>query len=237
MNRVPPMIELHELDREQIYRFLGYQPQCQTITPQIQQLTDQCIREALQAAQPRAAFSPILPLQRLGNQLCAAGVPLLGQEIRLHLKHCTHAVFLAVTLGTQMDRQIRTAQVTDMARAVLLDAAANTAVEAAAQQAEDTFRDQLHLSEHRYLTGRYSPGYGDFPLAFQRDLLRLTDASRRIGLSVTPSHLLTPRKSITAVLGIADLPVTGHLAGCSHCVLRETCLYRKKGITCAVFDP
>ena len=56
---------------------------------------------------------------------------------------------------------------------------------------------------------------------------------RRAGLCVTDSDLMTPRKSITAVLGVSDHPVKGHLAGCGHCVLRTRCEYRKRGITCA----
>ena len=44
---------------------------------------------------------------------------------------------------------------------------------------------------------------------------------------------MTPRKSITAILGVSDHPVRGHLAGCGHCVLRTRCEYRKRGITCA----
>ena len=38
---------------------------------------------------------------------------------------------------------------------------------------------------------------------------------------------------LTALLGVSDHPVRGHLAGCGHCVLRTRCEYRKRGITCA----
>ena len=52
-------------------------------------------------------------------------------------------------------------------------------------------------------------------------------------LCVTENNLMTPRKSITAILGVSDHPVRGYLAGCGHCVLRTRCEYRKRGITCA----
>ena len=54
-----------------------------------------------------------------------------------------------------------------------------------------------------------------------------------IGLCLTPDCLLTPRKSVTAILGTADHPVTGTKAGCATCALRTKCAYRKKGTTCA----
>lgn len=40
------------------------------------------------------------------------------------------------------------------------------------------------------------------------------DTVRGLGMAVTPENLLTPRKSVTAILGVADHPVTGARAGC-----------------------
>jgi hypothetical protein len=50
---------------------------------------------------------------------------------------------------------------------------------------------------------------------------------------VTENDLMTPRKSVTALLGLSDHPVKGRLAGCGHCVLNTRCEYRKRGKTCA----
>lgn len=68
----------------------------------------------------------------------------------------------------------------------------------------------------RYLTGRYSPGYGDWPITVQPLVAAALDTARRAGLCVTDSNLMTPRKSVTALLGVSDHPVRGHLAGCGH---------------------
>ena len=59
------------------------------------------------------------------------------------------------------------------------------------------------------------------------------DTVRKAGLCVTDTNLMTPRKSVTALLGVSDHPVKGQLAGCGHCVLRTRCEYRKRGKTCA----
>ena len=83
-----------------------------------------------------------------------------------------------------------------------------------------------------FVTGRFSPGYGDLPIDLQRDLLALCDAPRRIGLSATPSNLLTPGKSVTALLGISAHPVSGRARGCGTCRLSADCPYRKRGTHC-----
>ena len=48
---------------------------------------------------------------------------------------------------------------------------------------------------------RFSPGYGDWDIHAQPELLRLTQAES-IGISLTESLMLRPRKSVTAVIGL-----------------------------------
>ena len=156
---------------------------------------------------------------------------LRGEDSTRHLEGCGACVLLACTLGAAADAVQRAANTADMAYAVALDALASVLAEQVADAAERTLREEA-TRDGLFLTGRFSPGYGDYPIELQNELLRLMDAPRKIGLCATPTHLLTPRKSITAVLGLADRPVTGRRAGCAHCALRGRCAYRKEGKTC-----
>ena len=124
-------------------------------------------------------------------------------------------------------------------RAVWLEAdvdalaeAGSALAEQAAEAAEAELR-QWAAKEGKYLTGRFSPGYGDWDIAVQPLVANALDTVRRAGLCVTDTNLMTPRKSVTAILGVSDHPVKGKLAGCGHCVLRTRCEYRKRGKTCA----
>lgn len=161
----------------------------------------------------------------------AAALPLEGRDIRIHLTGCSDCVLLAVTLGRGVDILLRRLSAGGMDLAVAADCAASTLIEQIADEAEAQIRAEL--PDGQYLTGRYSPGYGDLSISLQNPLITAVNAQRAIGLAVTSSGILTPRKSITALLGIADHPVKGHLAGCANCVLRDTCKYRKEGKTCA----
>ena len=49
-------------------------------------------------------------------------------------------------------------------------------------------------------TMRYSPGYGDWDLPVQKAMLELVEG-RSIGLGLTETFILQPRKSVTAVIG------------------------------------
>lgn len=65
---------------------------------------------------------------------------------------------------------------------------------------EDDIRAELAPGES--LVARYSPGYADFPLSAQRELLALLDAPRKVGVSLTDSLLMVPSKSVSAVIGV-----------------------------------
>ncbi len=156
-----------------------------------------------------------------GPLLKTPALLLPGEDIARHLAGCTACVLLAVTLGTAVEQLTRATETSDMALAVLVDGVASALVEYA-DEAQRLLR-QKYGEQAKYLTARYSPGYGDFPIALQGEVLRLLDGPRAIGLTVSAGGLLLPRKSITALLGVAGHPVDGRLAGCEHCALREKC--------------
>ena len=83
------------------------------------------------------------------------------------------------------------------------------------------------------MTGRLWPGGGEWVIAVQPLGANALETVGRAGLCVTDTNLMTPRKSVTAILGVSGHPVKGKLAGCGHCVLRTRCEYRKRGKTCA----
>ena len=158
-------------------------------------------------------------------------LPLSGNDIRRHLDGCDRMAVLCATLGAAVDREIRRTGHRSMLDALALDAAAGDAIEKVCDTAEDEIRMQFGQDGY-FVTGRFSPGYGDLPIDLQRDLLALCDAPRRIGLSATPSNLLTPGKSVTALLGISAHPVSGRARGCGTCRLSSDCPYRKRGTHC-----
>ena len=178
----------------------------------------------------RAAVTP----RGLWRPLPMAALPLAnaGKDLARHLDGCGGLVLMAATLGSGADAALRRLCVQDIALGAVADAVASVLLE----QVCDAFEAEIRAAvaaQGLYLTGRYSPGYGDCPLALQNDLCLALDTVRGIGLCLTPDCLLTPRKSVTAILGTADHPVTGARAGCARCALREKCAYRKRGTTCA----
>ena len=55
----------------------------------------------------------------------------------------------------------------------------------------------------RGMRRRFSPGYGDLPLEMQREVCAVLNMPKEIGVSLTDTLLMTPSKSVTAIVGVA----------------------------------
>lgn len=152
-----------------------------------------------------------------------------GFSIKKHLEGCDRVAVMGLTLGLGIDNLLRKTQIKDMAMTVILDCGASVLVEQLCDEFEGTIREEIG---EKYMTFRFSPGYGDYPITEQGRIIRYLDASRKIGLNVTSNSLMIPRKSVTALIGIADHPVKGRLATCGECVLKDKCTLRKEGKFC-----
>ena len=51
-------------------------------------------------------------------------------------------------------------------------------------------------------TKRFSPGYGDLALAHQKEVLKLLNAEKNVGITLTDTCLMVPTKSVSAIVGI-----------------------------------
>ena len=82
------------------------------------------------------------------------------------------------------------------------------------------------VKENLYLRPRFSPGYGDFSIEHQTMIVRMIEASKKIGLTVTDSLMLSPSKSVTAVIGISETKRICTVKGCEACA-KTDCEYRR----------
>ena len=156
-SRTLPVEKPEQIDLAQAARYFGARGEADTAT---MALLQRCAVPLLAAATPRAVW-----LRAEVKALAEAGI-LRGSDVMRHLEGCGQAILLAVTLGPGVDAQIRRAGVGDIAAGVASDALGSALAEQTADAAEAELR-QLAAAEGTYLTGRFSPGYGDWDIAVQ----------------------------------------------------------------------
>ena len=153
----------------------------------------------------------------------------LGNSIREHLACCDSVVVMCVTVSSRADELIRLKEREDIALGFMTDCLASAAVEAVCSEVETELANKFST---KFFTWRFSPGYGDFPLETQPHIIELLNAGKCAGVTCTPSSMLIPSKSVTAVIGLSDLPIDKGRRGCVVCNLSKTCDFRKRGVRC-----
>ena len=127
-------------------------------------------------------------------------LPVESQALARPLAGCPSAYLVCGTIGAEFDALQRRVAVTSGADALIVQAIGTAAIEAWMDAVEDEIRQELAPGEE--LVSRFSPGYEDLPLAFQRTLLTILDTSRKIGVSLSDALLMVPSKSVSAIVGV-----------------------------------
>lgn len=127
-----------------------------------------------------------------------------GKSIIKHLDGCEKVICMAVTVGSEIEREInKKFERGEYLASVLLDAAATSAVEQAADLMEKNFAAKFSKDGYK-MRWRFSPGYGDWNLTEQEKLFKICGAEQ-IGLKLSSAMMLEPRKSVTAIIGLYSI--------------------------------
>ena len=129
------------------------------------------------------------------------GAYIYSNDIARLTSRSDECIVLAATLGHETDRQITIAQNRNMLDGLALDACASVRIDAYIDQ---FIRSEIApwLHEGEKMTSRFSPGYGDLKMNVTEDIIAILNASKRIGLGVTGSLMMSPVKSVTAIAGL-----------------------------------
>ena len=155
--------------------------------------------ELLAELTPRVCYRE-LPLSvdgstvRLGDAVCRS------EDLARRLRGADSAIVFVATVGTSPDRLIGRYSRLSPSVALAVSALGSERVEALCDELCATVCDGL--GEGVSLLPRFSPGYGDLSLDFQREIFRLLSPERNIGVTLGERLLMSPTKSVSAIIGI-----------------------------------
>lgn len=205
--------------KENAPKYLGHTGQ--QITDEMESLLDECIREVKQVSQPKAV-SRRFELFGALPQIKELGLSLPGDQIREAFLQCSHCLFIGATLGVTLERKVKYYEKSNMTKAAVMDAVGSAYLEAYC----DEYEEGLGYPNRSY---RLCPGYGDIPLSLNREIARVLDVGKTLGVTLTPDHLMIPQKSMLGLIGIGT---PERKKQCGQCVMREDCVFRKRGQRC-----
>lgn len=204
-------------------RYLGYGSHA--VDDHIRSLIDSSFEELERVAGKRIVYRIFDVSIEVDGRLKIGQLYIDSKNLKKNLRECTQAIVLGATLGTGVDMLLRKYALTDMARVIVLQACGAAMLEEYLDQWQQDMTEEM-LKQNLYLRPRFSPGYGDFAIEHQEMIIRMLDASKKIGLTLTDSMMMTPTKSVTAIIGLSSTKRICHIKGCEACD-KTDCEYRR----------
>ncbi len=196
------------LDEREVFRYAG----CRGEDDTARELFDACRAEIAEKLTYRVCF---LPLDvRVADDFCDFGAfGVTSANLARNLDGCAKAVAFAATIGVGIDRLIAKYSVLSPAKALMIDAIGTERIEALCDQFCCDVEKEYRLSAKP----RFSPGYGDLNLSFQNEIFSVLNCRKHIGLSISDSLMMSPSKSVTAIVGLCETECKKPSRKCDTC--------------------
>lgn len=185
------------VDKKEILRYAGARGSDDVLAS----LVDECISLAEDGFTYRVTYA-VYPVTRTDTGVSLGFFTTASRDLAKNLDGCHAVVLFGASVGQTIDRLVMREGVVSPAKALLLDALGTERVEALA----DAFCCNLaeaYEKDGYALRPRFSPGYGDLPLSTQKELFSVLELPKRLGVTLNDSLLMSPKKSVTAFVGIA----------------------------------
>lgn len=219
-------------DIREILRYIG----CREASKEIDDLIKQCISEAMEKLSYKVVFTALKK-----EDICKIPgdcgrddgkiLPFGSESLAKNLQNCEEIIIFAATIGIEIDRLISKYSRLSPAKALCFQAIGTERIESLC----NAFNSEINLNlcaKGLSSRPRFSPGYGDFPLSAQKSIFALLDCPRKIGLSLNESLIMSPSKSVTAIIGISNEAKKrsqneNQPSACSQCS-KTDCNFRKE---------
>ena len=210
---------LPEVDLREMLRYAACRAPDETVTA----LAEKCAEEGEKVLRPALCWREV-PLQVTGDTVDMGFTAFTSQKLARALRGCERAVIFAATVGLELDRLIARYGRLSPTRGLMMQALGAERIEALC----DAFCAYLQEACAPLVPRpRFSPGYGDLPLANQRAFFAALDCHKEIGLYLNESLLMSPTKSVTAIVGLGRGEENCLQRGCQTCQ-KENCSFRKE---------
>lgn len=161
---------------------------------------DECLAEVREMLQYKVCYA-VLPADIDGDVISLPCGQIESKNLAKNLSGCDKAIVFAATIGVGIDRLISKYSRLSPTKALCFQAIGSERVEALCDDFCEKMKSEFEKSGEK-LKPRFSPGYGDLPLETQKMIFPLLDCSKRIGVALGDTLLMSPSKSVTAFVGI-----------------------------------
>lgn len=124
-----------------------------------------------------------------------------SKALSKNLKDCSIAIIFGATIGLYIDRLIQKYGRVSPTKALVFQAIGAERIESLC---DDFYAFIKQEYSDKKLRPRFSAGYGDFDITAQKEIFALLNCQKSIALTLNDSLMMSPSKSVTAIVGISD---------------------------------
>ena len=188
---------------KQIYARLGAR-----VTNEISENERNKINNAIEEAIKRVNLSAsyvIIPIESNTGEIISFGNNFIinSKKLAEYLNNSKSAYLVGVTAGRDIvafrDDNLKDEK--DMFTAVIADAVGSETAEGAIDYVHELLTKQNVRLGQIVKSVRFSPGYGDLSLVYQKDVVRLL-ALDKLCVTLSETNILYPEKTVTAFIGV-----------------------------------
>lgn len=124
-------------------------------------------------------------------------------DLLKNMHKCNKCIVFAATIGIEIDRLINKYSTIAPSKSLIFQAIGAERIECLCNKFSTDIKES-YINNGMNTCPRFSPGYGDLPLDMQKDIFLTLNCSKHIGVMLNDSLLISPSKSVTALIGIYD---------------------------------
>jgi hypothetical protein len=201
------------------------------VRPEIKKVINEVLAEVNEPGllEPAVAYEdyPITAMEP-DRILLAGGRAIAGALLPATFPEAKELLVLIATIGLELEKKVTEyAKGGKALRGMALDGIGTAAVDKLIPEAMRILAAEVAKRGYE-ISSPINPGMPGFPMTEQWNMLELAPA-REIGVSLSSSGVLVPRKSTSMVIGIGPKMTRWTQADvCARCSLNKTCSYRIK---------
>ncbi len=188
-----------KVNKKEILRYAGVKSESDEYGAMLDMLIDTVL--------PRLSYRvcyTVLPVVH-DLPMTVGGIDFSSNMLASHFSDADYALLFCATVGPEIDRLVARLTLRSPTEALLCNAIGTERIESLC----DEFCRDVAAVDGAYTdrAPRYSAGYGDLSLEWQRTVFDILTPERHIGVTLRESLLMTPSKSVTAFIPLR-LPLT-----------------------------
>lgn len=192
--------------KEMVLTRIGYHKGITILDSRYTEMVEEGMKLGRLLCRPAGAYARIRIAKKSASLILLENdIPFQSESLCRLLQDSNELVLMSATAGRAVtERVFSEMKDGDAAMAVILDSVASQTADASLDWMVQFIGKMLRREGRRLTKHRYSPGFGDLQLIYQKQLFDALQLEK-LDMELTEKYMLVPEKSVIAIAGIEDV--------------------------------